>query len=116
MFNSQLVEGVKEESLRNRTSIFLENHGNEYLMSKAFPDHKPLIVLDHIPFYKSSGNCVDSPSIKFDKDGYILSQNMLSLKTTTDILKFGPIFIFNGHDHNGCFYEHRMTSPPHVQE
>lgn len=110
MFNSQVVENAKEEKFHNKTVEFIEHHGTEYLKSRGSPFPKPLIILDHIPFYKSKGHCVDSPKIEKDSDGFVKTQTMLSLKTTHSLLKFGPTWIFNGHDHNGCFYQHQMEN------
>lgn len=110
MFNSQLVENAREKQLHNATVEFIEYEGMEHLKRQGQPYPKPLIILDHIPFHKSKGNCVDSPHIEKDDDGYIKTQTMLSLKASHSVLKFSPTWIFNGHDHNGCFYQHKLNN------
>ena len=108
MFNSQVLEQTRVENLQNVTLSFVNEVAGTYLASKGTPQERPLIVLDHIPFYKPAGFCVDAPVVKHDKDGFIESQNMLSLQASSNILRLLPVMIFNGHDHNGCFYEHEI--------
>lgn len=107
MFNSQVLENARVERFHNETLEFIENVGDEYLQKKGTSDEKPLIILDHIPMYKPKGHCVDSPTISTDNNGFVTSQTMLSSNVTDTILKLQPTWIFNGHDHNGCFYEHK---------
>ena len=108
MFNSQVIDGARFERFHNETLEFLDQCRGDHLSTRDSKDGKPLIVLDHIPLYKPRGNCHDAPKIEKDSEGYIETQTMLSLKSSHLILSFGPTWIFNGHDHNGCFYEHRM--------
>jgi len=114
-FNSQVIEGARAEILQNQTYEFVVRAGADYM---ALPpeEQKPLIFLDHIPFHKPEGKCADAPSISKDEDGYIRSQNMLSSRITTELLQFAPVLIFNGHDHNGCYYEHPLTDAPPAKE
>lgn len=92
----------------------------------------PLILYTHIPLHKDSPNCVDKPMTNYDRhqiflfvkfglgigigklillfffsEGYVIEQNMLSVETSNFILnELKPVFIFTGHDHYGCKYEH----------
>jgi hypothetical protein len=67
----------------------------------------PIILFLHIPLHKPEGTCVDYPYIRYDSRGFVKEQMMLSETTSKRILnELNPIFIFNGHDHFGCFYKH----------
>lgn len=74
------------------------------------PDYLPMIMLDHIPFHKAAGICTDPPHILYDASGaFIAHQNMISENMTNWLLNFKPVLIFNGHDHNGCYYFHQVN-------
>ena len=135
-FNSQILEGVKEEvskllfktnwrdinfpnhfnflfdllfqRLQNYTVDHIREHGEFHLSTYDTEAYLPLIMLDHIPFHKPAGFCVDSPHILYDSTGeYIAHQNMISENMTNWLISFKPVIIFNGHDHNGCYYLHQ---------
>jgi hypothetical protein len=43
----------------------------------------------------------------FDRLGYVMKQNMLTLNTTSYLLdKLKPTVVFSGHDHEGCRFLH----------
>eukprot|EP01095_Lingulamoeba_sp_RSL-Kostka_P016822 TRINITY_DN839_c5_g1_i1.p1 TRINITY_DN839_c5_g1~~TRINITY_DN839_c5_g1_i1.p1 ORF type:complete len:427 (-),score=67.47 TRINITY_DN839_c5_g1_i1:4-1284(-) len=101
--NIQRFNEEKERSIyKNHT--FTEEE--EQILEKA-----PIVILQHIPLYKPKGTCADSPLHIKSHRGYIIEQAMLSQDWSDYVLNaFSPIAIFNGHDHNGCFYEH----PNHI--
>jgi hypothetical protein len=68
----------------------------------------PIILLTHIPLYKPAGSCPgDEPSTTIGRRGFITQQNLWEENTTNFILnEIKPLFVFNGHDHSGCIYQH----------
>jgi len=85
----------------------------------------PVIIMKHIPLHKDDFNftgehfkdlytkkrvrelCAERAASETDHAGNIRWQNMMSPETTQRILEdVQPIFVFNGHDHDGCIYRH----------
>jgi len=65
--------------------------------------------------HKPAGVCIDSPNIVYNALGHVVQQNFLSEKTSQNILRnIQPIFIFTGHDHEGCDYTHPEGSREHT--
>eukprot|EP00026_Physarum_polycephalum_P004367 Phypoly_transcript_04385.p1 GENE.Phypoly_transcript_04385~~Phypoly_transcript_04385.p1 ORF type:complete len:374 (-),score=37.57 Phypoly_transcript_04385:2-1123(-) len=85
----------------------------------------PVIIMKHIPLLKEEFNfstphfsnlftkerkrelCAERAATEFDYHGNVRWQNMMSANATQYILEeIQPIFVFNGHDHDGCIYRH----------
>eukprot|EP01133_Synstelium_polycarpum_P016942 gene16942-20154_t len=85
----------------------------------------PVILATHIPLYKAIDPeykyqpnlptpyhakplCIERFTISLTAiDELIREQSMLTPETSTYILdELQPIFVFNGHDHDGCIYRH----------
>ncbi|KYR00236.1 hypothetical protein DLAC_03395 [Tieghemostelium lacteum] len=57
------------------------------------------------PKYKSM--CTETYFIISTDDGFVKEQSMLTKETSQYILdELKPLFIFNGHDHDGCIFKH----------
>lgn len=69
---------------------------------------KPAVLLTHIPLHKAGHNCSgDRAETDLDWAGRVSSQTMLSPETSSLLLDgFRPVFVFSGHDHEGCQHHH----------
>ncbi|KAL9653832.1 hypothetical protein ABK040_012893 [Willaertia magna] len=79
-----------------------------------------ILLFTHIPLHKPKGVCVDGPYIKWhgnDDNKLPMEQNFLTPSTSNYILNnLRPKFIFNGHDHFGCFKEHLNNKKEKILE
>lgn len=85
----------------------------------------PVLLMKHIPLHKEEFNfstfhfqnifaterkrelCVERAGSELDSTGRARWQNMMSVNATNFILEeIKPVFIFDGHDHDGCIYRH----------
>jgi hypothetical protein len=83
-----------------------------------------ILLAEHIPLHKDAHVCVDVPRVwmtdgtqDIHKGGYVYSQNTLSTNATDFILNgLRPKFVFVGHDHEGCIYDHPSKSGDIIRE
>lgn len=83
-----------------------------------------ILLAEHIPLHKPAHVCVDEPKV-FTTDGsgdvfrggIVYSQNTLSTNATEFLLNYmKPEFVFVGHDHEGCVYDHATRDGKSVRE
>eukprot|EP01132_Coremiostelium_polycephalum_P003258 gene3258-4080_t len=119
-------------------SINLDSSQNKELQEEAWQHLRelatesqttktPLILTTHIPLYKefnsnetypnlpypyhSTPLCIESFNMRTTSEGHVIEQTMLSKETSQFILEHvKPVFIFSGHDHDGCLFRHTNTT------
>lgn len=114
--NSINLDSSRDQTLYNQTWDHLQA-----LKEEAESTQSPLIILTHIPLYKDIRTidrsldlyqqqpflCREEEITRKDRSGNILEQTMISKESSEYILNhLKPLFIFNGHDHEGCIYKH----------
>jgi len=71
----------------------------------------PIILFLHIPLFKPPGSCVDDPIITLDQSGFVEEQTTLSEESSKFLIEeIKPKYIFTGHDHYGCLYQHNENT------
>jgi len=102
VINALNIDSSKDKELSNQTW----NH-MVALAEESVSKNLPLILFLHVPLYKPAGFCRDDPKIHYNTEGYVTEQAMISEESTIFILEnLKPIFVFDGHDHFGCKYQH----------
>ncbi|KAF2075824.1 hypothetical protein CYY_002858 [Polysphondylium violaceum] len=115
--NSINLDRSQDERLYNQTWDHLRA-----LKEEAESTQSPLIILTHIPLYKDIDTidrslplyqqqpflCRERDHTRKDRNGNIIEQTMISKESSDYILEhLKPLFIFNGHDHEGCIFKHQ---------
>jgi len=116
--NSLNVDASLHKELQEQT---WEHIGKLSTLSKE--NNMPLIMMTHIPLHKETFEeknfediwtkerklelCTERSYTVLDSKGHIDVQNMITPESTQTILdSMAPLFVFSGHDHDGCIYRH----------
>ncbi|KAN0011997.1 hypothetical protein ACTFIU_000216 [Dictyostelium citrinum] len=113
--NSINLDSSYDEKLQSDVWTHLKE-----LKHDAESTQSPLIIVTHIPLYKDIHSidrtlpiyrqypwlCREEYQVKHTANNHVKEQTMLTKETTDYILnEIKPLFVFNGHDHDGCIYQ-----------
>ncbi|KAG2391842.1 hypothetical protein C9374_013327 [Naegleria lovaniensis] len=105
--NSMVLDGAEDKAEFRATWDMVEEVRK---MKQSMKDDLEVVLFIHVPLHKPKGACVDRPYIRWSEgeEKLPIEQNMLSPRVSQILLdQLKPKYIFNGHDHFGCKYQHK---------
>jgi len=113
IFDSMTIDGCVTLEYQERARKFLDSLAAKQTSSSTKTYQ---LFVSHIPLYKPEGYCVDPPLVQYTNTGpdnrqVVFRQNTLTRQTSDFIVNsVKPWAVFSGHDHEGCFYNHKPMS------
>eukprot|EP00158_Paraphelidium_tribonemae_P003252 Partr_v1_DN25992_c0_g1_i1_m68601 putative Metallophosphoesterase 1 len=97
--NAMNIDDSTDLQLQNDTWTFVDSIPRSDAVMRN-------ILFLHVPLHKPEDYCSDGPDVAH-VNGTVKWQNMISKRNTDYILdRIRPVFVFNGHDHEGCRVVH----------